>query len=74
MIKEDILGRVQELEPCFADMMSYYLTENHPFIKQYRHIGMLGCLDVHDINGNNPQLQHQPPNPVSLYCVPKGVC
>jgi adenosylmethionine-8-amino-7-oxononanoate aminotransferase len=65
MIKEDILGRVQELEPCFADMMSN-LTENHPCIKQYRHIGMFGCLDIHDINGNNPQLQHQAPHPAFI--------
>jgi taurine---2-oxoglutarate transaminase len=57
LIKEDVLGHVQELEPVFEDCMRT-LTETHPSIKQYRHVGMFGCFDAHLPNGENPQLQH----------------
>ena len=57
LIKEDIIGHVNRLEPTFERMMKT-LADNHPSIKQYRHIGMFGCFDVHATDGSNPQLQH----------------
>jgi adenosylmethionine-8-amino-7-oxononanoate aminotransferase len=57
LINEDILGHVQELEPVFEDCMRM-IAENHPSIKQCRHIGMFGCFDAHLPSGENPQLQH----------------
>lgn len=57
LLKEDVIGHVQQLEPVFADAMQT-ITETHPCIKQFRHIGMFGCFDVTLPNGENPQLQH----------------
>lgn len=57
LIKEDIVGHVQRLEPVFEENMKT-ISENHPSIKQYRHIGMFGCFDAQLPNGENPQLQH----------------
>jgi adenosylmethionine-8-amino-7-oxononanoate aminotransferase len=57
LIKEDIIGHVQRLEPVFEHNMKT-ISENHPCIKQYRNIGMFGCFDAHLPNGENPQLQH----------------
>ena len=58
IIQEDIVGRVQNLAPVFEEEMQR-LANNHPCIKQYRAIGLFGCLDVKDIAGNNPKLQHE---------------
>lgn len=57
LIKEDVIGHVQRLAPTFEESMSK-LMETHPCIKQYRHVGMFGCWDVHAPDGSNPQLQH----------------
>lgn len=57
LIKEDIIGHVQRLAPTFEKCM-ISLAENHPSIKQYRHIGMFGCFDAQSPDGSNPQLQH----------------
>jgi len=57
MIKEDVIGHVQRLAPTFDDCMRT-MVENHPCIKQYRHIGMFGCFDAMLPDGSNPQLQH----------------
>jgi taurine--2-oxoglutarate transaminase len=57
LIKEDVIGHGKRLSPVFEDCMKN-LTENHPSIKQYRHIGMFGCFDAQSPNGENPQLQH----------------
>jgi adenosylmethionine-8-amino-7-oxononanoate aminotransferase len=57
LIKEDVIGHVQRLSPVFENAMRT-LAENHPSIKQYRHIGMFGCFDAHLPDGSNPQLQH----------------
>lgn len=57
LIKNDVIGHVQRLDPTFDNAMKT-LAENHPCIKQYRHIGMFGCFDVHAPDGSNPQLQH----------------
>jgi taurine--2-oxoglutarate transaminase len=58
ILQQDIVGRVQEMAPLFEQQMSR-LANEHPSIKQYRAIGMFGCLDVQDVNGNNPKLQHE---------------
>ena len=58
LIQHDILGRVQALAPLFEENMQN-LTNKHPCIKQYRAIGLFGCLDVQDINGAIPKLQHE---------------
>jgi taurine---2-oxoglutarate transaminase len=57
LIKNDIIGHVNRLEPTFERCMKT-LAENHPSIKQYRHIGMFGCFDAQNPDGSNPQLQH----------------
>lgn len=57
LIKQDVIGHVQRLSPIFEDHMRT-LSEKHPSIKQYRHIGMFGCFDAHLPDGTNPQLQH----------------
>ena len=57
IIKNDIIGHVNRLEPVFENAMKT-IAENHPCIKQYRHVGMFGCFDVHSPDGANPQLQH----------------
>lgn len=57
LIKADVIGHVQRLAPTFEKCMRT-LTENHPSIKQYRHIGMFGCFDAQLPDGSNPQLQH----------------
>lgn len=57
LIKADVIGHVQRIAPIFNDSMQT-LMQNHPCIKQYRHIGMFGCFDVHFPDGSNPQLQH----------------
>jgi taurine--2-oxoglutarate transaminase len=57
LIKEDIIGHVNRLEPVFEDSMAT-LAEKHPSIKQYRTIGLFGCFDAQSPNGENPQLQH----------------
>jgi taurine--2-oxoglutarate transaminase len=35
------------------------LAQDHPCIKQYRSIGLFGCLDVHEPTGAIPKLQHE---------------
>jgi taurine--2-oxoglutarate transaminase len=57
LLKEDIIGRVKQLAPLF-DANMQRLAESHPCIKQYRSIGLFGCLDVHQTCGGNPKLQH----------------
>lgn len=57
LLKENVLGHVQQLEPKFEEAMKT-ITENHPCVKQYRSVGMFGCFDVQTPDGSNPQLQH----------------
>ena len=59
ILQEDIVGRVQRLEPVFQKEMQR-IANAHPCIKQFRAIGLFGCFDVQDIKGNNPKLQHEP--------------
>ena len=54
----NIVSRVKAMAPLFETCMQR-LTENHPCIKQYRAIGLFGCLDVQDVIGKNPKLQHE---------------
>jgi len=58
LVKEDVIGNVQRLAPVFENSMRT-LAENHPSIKQYRAIGLFGCMDAHSPDGSNPQLQHE---------------
>lgn len=58
-MEHDIIGHVQQLAPIFQERMQH-LADRHPCIKQYRAIGLFGCLDVQDVNGGNPKLQHEP--------------
>jgi len=53
LIKSDVVGHVQRLEPVFETAMQD-LMENHPSIKQYRHVGMFGCFDAHMPDGSQP--------------------
>jgi len=58
LLQNDIIGRVQQIAPLFEANMQR-LAENHPCIKQYRSVGLFGCLDVKEIRGTNPKLQHE---------------
>jgi adenosylmethionine-8-amino-7-oxononanoate aminotransferase len=58
LLQNDIIGRVQNMAPLFEASMER-LAENHPCIKQYRAIGLFGCLDVKQVDGTNPKLQHE---------------
>jgi len=58
LLQNNIVGRVQALAPLFESQMQQ-LMEDHPSIKQYRSIGLFGCLDVQDVHGKNPKLQHE---------------
>lgn len=58
LLQNDIVGRVQTIAPMFESHMKR-LADKHPCIKQYRAIGLFGCLDVQDVSGNNPKLQHE---------------
>jgi len=57
IIKTDVLGHIGKLEPVFEHAMRT-LSEDHPCITQYSHVGMFGCFDVMAPDGSNPQLQH----------------
>ena len=57
LIKEDVIGHVQRIQPIFDAEMKR-LSEKHPSVKQYRQIGMFGCFDVQATDGSNPQVQH----------------
>jgi len=61
LLKNDIIGRVQNLAPKFDEWMSR-ISNNHPSIKQYRSVGLFGCFDVQATDGSNPQLQHEAMN------------
>jgi adenosylmethionine-8-amino-7-oxononanoate aminotransferase len=58
LLKNNIVGRVQQMAPLFEACMEK-LANDHPCIKQYRHIGLFGCFDVQDPSGANPKLQHE---------------
>jgi adenosylmethionine-8-amino-7-oxononanoate aminotransferase len=53
LIKNDVVGHVQRLNPAFENAMRT-VAENHPSIKQYRSVGLFGCWDVHMPDGSNP--------------------
>ena len=60
LLQHNIVHRVQDqLAPIFASGMQR-LADRHPCIKQFRAIGLFGCLDVQDLNGGIPKLQHEP--------------
>ena len=58
LLQNDIVGRVQRIAPLFEHGMQR-MVEMHPCLKQYRSIGIFGCLDVHELEGTNPKLQHE---------------
>jgi taurine---2-oxoglutarate transaminase len=58
LVQENIVGRVQGLAPVFEANMER-VSENHPCIKQYRAVGLFGCMDVQEVTGTNPKLQHK---------------
>mmetsp|Transcript_25173 Transcript_25173/g.55198 ORF Transcript_25173/g.55198 Transcript_25173/m.55198 type:complete len:515 (+) Transcript_25173:191-1735(+) len=61
LLQNNIVGRTAALAPLFEACMQQ-LVEDHPCLKQYRSIGLFGCLDVQDVNGKNPKLQHEAPH------------
>ena len=61
VIKNDIIGNVQRLAPVLEEGLKT-IAENHPSIKQYRAIGLFGCLDAQNPDGTSPQMQHEPVN------------
>ena len=58
LVKNNIVGRAQKFAPLFEACMET-LADKHPSIKQYRAIGMFGCLDAHQADKSNPKLQHE---------------
>lgn len=71
VIETDVVGQVQKMAPIFEDSMKQ-MAENHPSVKQYRAVGLFGCLDTQLPNGENPQLQHTPVD--SAYVQYKKAC
>lgn len=65
LLQKDIVGSVQRMAPLFDAQMER-LANKHPCIKQYRAIGLFGCLDVHQPCGSNPKLQHSAPHEAFL--------
>jgi len=59
LLQHDIVGRARAMAPLFKEQMCA-LADEHPSIKQFRSIGLFGCFDIHDVNGDNPKLQHDP--------------
>jgi len=60
LLQNDIVGRTKAIAPLFEACMQQ-LVEDHPSVKQYRAIGLFGCLDIQDTQGKNPKLQHEAP-------------
>jgi len=58
LLQNDIVGRTANIAPLFEACMQQ-LVEDHPSVKQYRSIGLFGCLDIQDTEGMNPKLQHE---------------
>jgi adenosylmethionine-8-amino-7-oxononanoate aminotransferase len=58
LLENNIVGRTKAMAPLFEACM-HQLTEDHPSVKQYRAIGLFGCLDIQDTQGKNPKLQHE---------------
>ena len=61
LLKNDIIGNVNRMAPILENGLKT-IAENHPCIKQYRSIGLFGCMDVMNPDGTIPQLQHEPVN------------
>lgn len=61
LLKEDIVGRVQRLAPVHEREMQRLMTK-YECIKQYRAVGLFGCLDVQKKDGSITKLQHLPPH------------
>jgi len=58
LLQNNIVGRTKAIAPLFEACMAQ-LVEDHPSVKQYRAIGLFGCLDIQDTQGKNPKLQHE---------------
>jgi len=58
LLQNNIVGRTKAIAPLFEACMQQ-LVEDHPSVKQYRAIGLFGCLDIQDTQGKNPKLQHE---------------
>lgn len=65
LLQHDVVGHAQRMAPMFEANIQR-LADRHPSIKQYRAIGMFGCLDVHETSGKNPKLQHDAPHEAFL--------
>jgi adenosylmethionine-8-amino-7-oxononanoate aminotransferase len=65
LLQHNFVGRVQAMAPLFEANIQQ-LADRHPSIKQYRAIGMFGCMDIHDTTGKNPKLQHHAPHEAFL--------
>mmetsp|Transcript_659 Transcript_659/g.1577 ORF Transcript_659/g.1577 Transcript_659/m.1577 type:complete len:515 (+) Transcript_659:140-1684(+) len=61
LLENNIVGRTAAMAPLFEACMQQ-LVHDHPCLKQYRAVGLFGCLDVQDTNGKNPKLQHEAPH------------
>mmetsp|Transcript_3574 Transcript_3574/g.9433 ORF Transcript_3574/g.9433 Transcript_3574/m.9433 type:complete len:516 (+) Transcript_3574:334-1881(+) len=58
LLQNNIVGKTKAMAPLFEACMQQ-LVEDHPSVKQYRAIGLFGCLDIQDTQGKNPKLQHE---------------
>jgi len=62
LVKNDVINYVgNEIGPIFEERM-HDIANDHPCIKQYRAVGLFGCLDVHNPDGTIPRLQHEKAN------------
>jgi adenosylmethionine-8-amino-7-oxononanoate aminotransferase len=58
ILQNNIVGRTAAMASIFEACLQQ-LVEDHPSVKQYRSIGLFGCLDIQDKEGRNPKLQHE---------------
>lgn len=64
MLEKDTVGHVASLAPIFAKHIEE-CAYAHPCIKQYRSVGLFGCLDMMTPDGEQPQMFHEGRIPAS---------
>eukprot|EP00440_Ansanella_granifera_P043045 gb/GFBE01046668.1/.p1 GENE.gb/GFBE01046668.1/~~gb/GFBE01046668.1/.p1 ORF type:complete len:134 (+),score=33.74 gb/GFBE01046668.1/:1-402(+) len=62
MLKEDVLGNVQRLEPVMLEELQH-LVLKHDCVRQARAVGLFGCLDLQNPSGSLVQKLGAPSPP-----------
>lgn len=62
LVRSDVLGHVQNNLAPILDIGLRRLADSYDCIRQVRSIGLFGCFDIQDANGNSPKpVPHKPP-------------